>query len=102
MVLSPYAQKHSRLYMTLIDNAVRSLEDPQEGFYDSILIAGARNAAIPQMKQGYFKVSLDQSVFKSWPHFTGVSLGKLYSHYVGLNKQYLVGSQSFYWKHTSA
>lgn len=57
MAFSSCALKYSQAYVTLIDEAVRSLECPQEGFYDSILVAGARHAAVPHMKPEFFKVS---------------------------------------------
>ncbi|KAL5964188.1 Neuroglobin [Taenia solium] len=61
MVFSSCALQYSQAYIALIDEAIRSLEDPQEGFYDSILIAGASHAAIPHMKPDYFKAELDDS-----------------------------------------
>lgn len=57
LVFSSCALQYSQAYITLIDEAIRSLEDPQEGFYDSILIAGASHATLPHMKPEFFKVS---------------------------------------------
>ncbi|KAM7538802.1 hypothetical protein Aperf_G00000052329 [Anoplocephala perfoliata] len=64
------ALQYSQAYITLIEEAVRSLECPQEGFYDSILAAGASHAAIPHMKLEFFKV-LKRATLTIWEGLLG-------------------------------
>ena len=61
-VFNSCALQYSQAYISLIDEAIQSLEAPQEGFYDSILIAGASHAAIPHMKSDYLKVSSSKNI----------------------------------------
>ncbi|VDN96419.1 unnamed protein product [Rodentolepis nana] len=70
LVVSSCALQYSQTYITLIDEAIRSLEDPQEGFYDSVLIAGASHATIPQMKPEFFKV-LKRATLTTWEGLLG-------------------------------
>ncbi|VDD83292.1 unnamed protein product [Mesocestoides corti] len=70
IVFSSYALQYSRAYVSLIDDAILSLEDPQEGFYDSVLIAGASQAAIPHMKPDYFKV-FKRATLTTWEGLLG-------------------------------
>ncbi|VDM30970.1 unnamed protein product [Hydatigera taeniaeformis] len=70
MVFNSCTLQYSQAYIALIDEAIRSLENPQEGFYDSILIAGASHAAIPHMKPDYFKV-LKRATLTTWEGLLG-------------------------------